>query len=291
MSKAGRRNQSGKRNASQQLPTRGAPNWPLFVLALTGMGLTAYLTVIAWSGQSVAGCTAGSACDAVLSSRWSKLFGLPTSLWGLLAYGGLTGVAWIKRADTRWKWAWAISLFGVLYSGYLTAIALFELNAACPYCLSSATLFLVILGVVIYQRPEGLPKFSWPRWIIKTAAAALVVVLALHLHYTGTWGKTAGRESSELRALAEHLTKTKAQFYGAYWCPHCAQQKEIFGSSAGRLPYVECSPLGPGSTPTKVCQDMGIQGYPTWIINGRRHEGVLTPEELSRYSGFHGASP
>jgi hypothetical protein len=34
---------------------------------------------------------------------------------------------------------------------------------------------------------------------------------------------------------------------------------------------------------------MNIQGYPTWIINGRRFGGVLTPEELAKHSGFQGA--
>lgn len=33
---------------------------------------------------------------------------------------------------------------------------------------------------------------------------------------------------------------------------------------------------------------MHIQSYPTWIINGRRYEGVLTLKELADYSGFHG---
>ena len=33
--------------------------------------------------------------------------------------------------------------------------------------------------------------------------------------------------------------------YGAYWCPHCAHQKELFGAEAWSLiPYVECSLKG-----------------------------------------------
>ena len=56
-----------------------APNWPLLGLAAIGMVLTAYLTAMAWQEKLVAFCTAGSACDAVLSSRWSSLFDIPTS--------------------------------------------------------------------------------------------------------------------------------------------------------------------------------------------------------------------
>jgi uncharacterized membrane protein len=171
--------------ASRRPISRTVPNWPFFSLALVGMGLTAYLTLTAWSGEALAGCTEESACDVVLNSRWSKLFGLPTSFWGFLIYSSLAGLAWIKRSVMQWKLAWTMSLFAVLYSGYLTAISLFKLQAACPYCLSSATLFLVILGTLIYQRPRELPNGFWRPWIIKTATAGLLLVLALHLHYAG----------------------------------------------------------------------------------------------------------
>jgi uncharacterized membrane protein len=171
--------------ASRRPIIRTVPNWPLFSLALVGMGLTAYLTLSAWSGEALAGCSEESACDVVLNSRWSKLFGLPTSLWGFLVYSSLAGLAWIKRSIMQWKSAWTISLFAVLYSGYLTAMSLFKLDAACPYCLSSATLFLIILGTLVYQRPAELPQYFWRPWLIKTATAGLLLVLALHLHYAG----------------------------------------------------------------------------------------------------------
>ncbi|TMA11957.1 MAG: vitamin K epoxide reductase family protein [Deltaproteobacteria bacterium] len=291
MAKPARKKSAGKKQASQQIPVRVVPNWPLFGLALVGMGLTAYLTITTWKGQALAGCAAGSGCDVVLSSRWSELFGLPTSLWGFLAYSSLAAIAWIKRVDAHWKLAWIVALFGVLYSGYLTSVSLIELNAACPYCLTSAALFSVILVTVVFQRPVDLSKFSWPSWLAKTLTAGAVVVLALHLHYAGIWGRSLGPEDPQLRALAENLARTEAKFYGAYWCPHCLEQKRIFGSSASRLPYIECSPLGPNTRQASVCEASRIETYPTWIINGQRYVGVQSPEELARYSGFKGALP
>src|SRR5574341_1090485 len=86
-SKPARNKNVARKERLQQLPLRTAPNWPVFALALAGMGLSGYLTVSSWIGQPVAGCTVGSGCDLVLSSDWSRLFGLPTSLWGFLAYG------------------------------------------------------------------------------------------------------------------------------------------------------------------------------------------------------------
>jgi uncharacterized membrane protein len=278
-----------KENPSRPL-LRPALNWPLLGLAIIGMGLTAYLTFTAWKGQALAGCPVGSGCDVVLNSDWSKLFGLPTSFWGFLMYLGMAGIAWIKRADTQWKWAWVLSLFGVLYSFYLTSISIFELNATCPYCLTSLGLMAVILGITVYQRPVDMPRFSWRPWLVKTLAGGAVVVLALHLHYAGIWGRSLGPEDPKLRALAEHLAKTDAKFYGASWCPHCTQQKTIFGSSASRLPYIECSPAGRKGPEATVCKKLNIRTYPTWIINGQRREGILTAEDLAQYSGFEGGT-
>jgi uncharacterized membrane protein/glutaredoxin len=281
------RKKYGTKEKVQQAPLRSTPNWILLSLALVGMGLTAYLTFYTWKGQALAGCTAGSGCDVVLGSQWSRLFGLPTSLWGFLAYAALAAIAFIKSADVHWKLGWIASLFGVLYSVYLTGVSLVELKAACPYCLSSLILMVTILGVIIYQRPAGRAVFSWTPWLLKTVSAGLVFVLFIHLYYAGI-GSNAAVEDPQLRALAQHLAKTDAKFYGASWCPHCKEQKKMFGAAADRLPYVECSLQGPGGPQAPICKTMNIQSYPTWIINGRRHEGVLMPEELAKLSGFEG---
>jgi hypothetical protein len=51
---------------------------------------------------------------------------------------------------------------------------------------------------------------------------------------------------------------------------------------------VECSPNGRESMKAIVCIEEKIETYPTWIIKGRRHEGVFKPEQLARYSGYTG---
>lgn len=273
---------------------RKTPNWPLFGLALVGMALSAYLTFASWQGKQVAFCTAGGGCDVVLNSRWSELFGMPTSLWGFLMYAALATVAWNKRADSQWKFAWVISLFGLLYSVYLTSVSLFELQATCPYCLTSLTLMTVIFITVTLQRPANLPRFAWGPWLAKSVGSAVVVVLALHFYYAGFWGDAPRPEDPWVRGLAEHLTNTGAKFYGSYWCPHCAEQKEMFGGSVKRLPYVECSPGGPSAPQAAECNAKNIQGYPTWIINGERLNGTQSLEALaqaSKYTPSQGGKP
>ena len=279
------RNKKGKQPAASA-PVREGPNWPLFILALLGMALSGYLTFSAWQGRLVAFCTQGAGCDVVLNSRWSTLFGMPTSFWGFLTYALLAAVAWNKNAADRWRWAWVISLFGLLYSLYLTSISFFELQAACPYCLTSLGLMAAIFILTTLQKPDNLAKFSWGPWLAKTVGTAVVAIVVMHTYYAGYWGNAPGPEDPWIRGLAEHLSKSDAKFYGAYWCPHCAEQKEMFGSSVNRLPYVECSPGGPQAPQAQVCNDKNVESYPTLIINGQRYVGVQPLDTLAQITKF-----
>ncbi len=73
--------------------------------------------------------------------------------------------------------------------------------------------------------------------------------------------------------------------YGAFWCPHCEAQKELFGPALDNVPYVECDPGGESPQP-QLCQDKGIQGYPTWEIDGEFYPGVRSLEELATLTRF-----
>jgi uncharacterized membrane protein/glutaredoxin len=287
------KNQRAKQPATKAQLSKG-PNWPLLILAALGMVLSAYLTLNAWQGKSAAFCTEGAGCDLVLNSRWSSLLGMPTSFWGFLTYGLLAAVAWNRNPADQWRWAWPISLFGLLFSLYLTAISLFVIKATCPYCLTSLGLMAAIFLLLTLQRPKNIPGFSWGPWLGKTAGIAAIMIVALHLHFAGYWGVDAAKaEDPWVKALAEHLTQTDAKFYGASWCPHCQEQKKLFGSSVKRIPYVECSPGGPQAPQASICQEKDIRSYPTWVINGQRQTGVLPLDTLAQLSKFNyqGAKP
>ena len=90
-----------------------------------------------------------------------------------------------------------------------------------------------------------------------------------------------------MEGFAKCLDRTQTKMYGAFWCPHCAEQKEKFGTAFAFLPYVECGVLGmPPSTQTEVCKQMGIKKYPTWVFgDGERLEGPQTLEVLSQRTG------
>jgi len=80
------------------------------------------------------------------------------------------------------------------------------------------------------------------------------------------------------------LADSGAKFYGASWCPHCANQKAMFGNQSGILEekgvYVECSVNG-GNEQNQTCNDAKIESYPTWDINGQRQTGEIPLETLA----------
>ena len=267
-------------------PLRTSPNWPLLALSGLGIVLTSYLAWTAFSGGSVKGCTAGSGCDVVLTSRWASLFGIPTAFWGLLAYAGLGAIAFVRRVDKHWSYAWTAAFFGVCYSVYLTIVSLTILKSACPYCLTSLALMTATLILVVTQRPAEMASRSWLRLSLGRGSLAAVAILLLHLNYTTPLPEPPGPEDPSIRALAEHLTQKGVKFYGASWCPHCQDQKRSFGSSAHRLPYIECSPGGRNAPPAAICSAERIMTYPTWVINGRRFDEVMSLKQLADATGF-----
>jgi hypothetical protein len=94
----------------------------------------------------------------------------------------------------------------------------------------------------------------------------------------------AAASTSKQSDLARHLRLVGAVFYGAWWCPHCTHQKEMFGSAALELlPYVECDKDDAGR---QRCEAAQVRAYPTWVLKGERRLGVLSLDELALWSGY-----
>jgi len=92
-------------------------------------------------------------------------------------------------------------------------------------------------------------------------------------------------EPSEFDNFAQCLTDNGVTMYGAYWCPHCQNQKEMFGKSFENVIYVECS-LPNRAGQTQACKDAKINAYPTWEFkDGERVEGEVSLQGLSQKTG------
>lgn len=281
-------------------------------LATIGAVVTAYLTINKLTGSATACPTKG--CDIVLSSPYATVFGLPLALFGFLAYIGMVVLAvaplpfrGAEQKDLRAnliRWTQPLLFIGgtamLIFSGYLMYLLTAEIKAVCFYCVGSALLSTGLFLLALFG--QDWPELSQPLFTgIITAVVILVGTLGLYANVNNPntvadssdtqlgVAITTQSGSAEI-SLAQYLKDTGAVFYGAWWCPHCHDQKQLFGQEATQIiPYVECStPDGQGQT--SECQAAQITGYPTWEVNGERLSGTQTLEELAQLSGYQGPS-
>lgn len=123
---------------------------------------------------------------------------------------------------------------------------------------------------------------------------AVVIVLGafIYMRMNDKQSSSTGAPDAKV-GLAQCLTEKGVKFYGASWCPHCAQQKKAFGSEAmKKIEYVECAVPGDSRSQTQVCKDANIQGYPTWrFADGSELSGEQTLSDLAEKVGCaYGAS-
>ncbi len=87
----------------------------------------------------------------------------------------------------------------------------------------------------------------------------------------------ASSSSDENVTLAECLTSKGAIMYGTDRCPHCQNQKKLFGFAAfEKINFVDCD------GEKNVCNLAGVTGYPTWkFADGTVLQGTQTLETLA----------
>lgn len=94
------------------------------------------------------------------------------------------------------------------------------------------------------------------------------------------YGARPASPYANLNPFAQCLASKQVTMYGAYWCPHCQNQKKLFGSSFEFVPYVECT------EEADRCLKAGVEGYPTWVFaDGKKVSGELSLEELAEKTG------
>ncbi len=126
------------------------------VIALAGLGVSAYLTYTHYADRSVA-CAVVHGCQTVQQSEYAKLAGVPIALLGGLLYAGLltSSAAWAMRGLWWWGFgAWFLALAGTVYSAYLTYLEVEVIEAICFWCVTSAVLLAAALG----STSLGLPR-------------------------------------------------------------------------------------------------------------------------------------
>lgn len=115
----------------------------LLVLGFACLGINLLFLVRFLTGDGLAGCGAESACDEVLTSRWSAVFGIPLSVFGALTYAGLLGVVISGRQR------FLAALLGMIAGAavWLTFVQAFLIGSFCPWCMTAHLLGLLIVGL------------------------------------------------------------------------------------------------------------------------------------------------
>ncbi len=130
-----------------------------FVTALVGLADAAYLTSKHLSGAAVP-CSLVSGCEVVLTSAWAEIFGIPTALFGAIAYFAAFSISFLVFYGRKNLWP----LFGLLsaamflFSLWLIYLQAWVIGAFCQYCLVSAltstVLFSIFLASVFLRKRD-----------------------------------------------------------------------------------------------------------------------------------------
>jgi uncharacterized membrane protein len=250
------------------------------VLATIGLLDTGSITLKRWGMIGSLTCPGGSnGCDQVLGSAWGTLFGQPLSLYGTLAYGlvlVLTLGPLLFKGNSR-RTLGGLSQQALLllctgmagFSMVLVGLMLFTIKAVCVFCVLSAVLSTVLFALsLLLNRQEERGSLIFR--VVLTGLLVFLVGLG--------WASLADQpavsggpgmappvqaESTPAKvALAKHLTQVGARLYTAYWCPHCRDQKELFGKqAAAELQVIECAPDGRNNQ-AELCKQKGSRVTP-----------------------------
>lgn len=133
-------------------------------------------------------CGVGSGCGDVMASPYSKLLGIPLSVYGLGLYLAIWVTAWRGfREDDRGDAIRIVSLLAVvgnLPTLFLIYLQAFVIDAWCPFCLVSAALMLAIFVVAWRagdRRDPGQSVFGPPlHFVVVPIALAIALPVVLY---------------------------------------------------------------------------------------------------------------
>ena len=136
----------------------GWVDWLVPVLSVVGIGIAIYLTFIETT-KAQAICGPVGDCNAVQNSKYAILFGvIPVGVLGLLGYIGIIA-AWAAqrmRLGVLTEYApvavLGMTVFGTLFSVYLTYLEIYVIRAVCIWCISSAW---IMTALMILSIPEA----------------------------------------------------------------------------------------------------------------------------------------
>lgn len=122
----------------------------LGAVSVAGLVVSLYLTW-SWTSGTAPACVGGSGgCETVQASPYSELLGVPVAALGLGGYAGLLLSAALRGVAGA-AFGLFVAVLGALFSGYLTWLELFVIEAICQWCVVSAILMVAALGLAVLR--------------------------------------------------------------------------------------------------------------------------------------------
>ena len=292
--------------------------WPKILIAILstiGIADTGSITLKNWGLFNSLSCPGvNKGCEAVLNSPWGTLINngqinIPLSFAGLITYSTILFIVLIlslkiispkQRIYKNFWWLlYLISCGSSVFSILLITIMVIKIKSFCFFCLLSAILsFSIFILTIIGARFDSRETMFYRGLIV--AFTVLIGGLVWSNQVDPARAKeinlSNGRVSPEITTVsskekvnfAEFLTDNNIVMYSAYWCPHCHDQKQLFGKKAvEKLIIVECAKDGKNNK-YELCQEKGIEGFPSWEIKNDIYSGTMSLNELAKMTNYDG---
>ncbi len=291
--------------------------WPKIVIALLstiGIVDTGSITLKNWGLFSSLSCPGENGCDVVLNSPWGTLISnnqinIPLSLAGLITYSFILLITVLntlkifsakqKLNKVLWWLIYLVSCGSSVFSLLLINIMFFKIKAFCIFCILSALLsisifILTIIGAKFENRETMfyrgitiaflvlLGGLIWSNQVDPSKASEIIDPIQKSSPLVTT------KSSKQKIDFAKFLNENKIIMYSAYWCPHCHDQKQLFGKKATEeLSIIECAKDGINNQ-YELCQEKEIDGFPSWEINNKIYTGTRDLKELVNITNYKG---
>tara|TARA_Y100000589_G_C27104805_1_gene609616 strand:+ start:113 stop:658 length:546 start_codon:yes stop_codon:yes gene_type:complete len=174
-----------------------------------------------------------------------------------------------------------------------------KIKAFCIFCLLSAILsFSIFIITIIGARFENRETMLYRALIITFSVllGGLIWSNQVDPSLANQIDTTKERlsppitnvSSKEKINFAKYLSDKNIKMYSAYWCPHCNDQKQLFGKKAvDELTIIECAKDGKDNQ-YELCEEKGIEGFPSWEIDDEIYSGTRSLAELAEISNYTG---
>jgi uncharacterized membrane protein len=126
------------------------------LFCLFGLADATYLTVLALSGETAA-CGGQAGCSEVLGSAYAKVGGIPVAMFGIAGYFTAFSFATFAAFDYAWARKFFALTVGVLFAAtlWLLYVQAFVLHSFCRFCLFSAAITFLLMGLVVATPPAS----------------------------------------------------------------------------------------------------------------------------------------